>query len=65
MDFVSPPLGTEMVFSCSKCSPSFSTAISRTPSPCRTSGRARIITEYGPNKLEQAAKQYWDSIKKE
>mgnify|MGYP001519544667 FL=1 len=21
--------------------------------------------EYGPNKLEQAAKQYWDSIKKE
>ena len=31
------PLGTEMVFSCSKFSPSFSTVISRTPSPCRGS----------------------------
>jgi putative ATPase len=23
----------------------------------------KIYYEYGPNKLEQAAKQYWDSIK--
>ena len=26
---------------------------------------AHCYYQYGPNKLEQAAKQYWDSIKKE
>ena len=26
---------------------------------------AQLQAQYGPNKLEQAAKQYWDAIKKE
>ena len=26
---------------------------------------SKRLSEYGPNKLEQAAKQYWDAIKKE